>query len=89
MFIGTVIGNVVCSRKDERLRGSKLLVVEMLTPDGRKTGNRQIALDGIGVAGQGDFVYMTKGKEAGLPFPDQAVPTELSVVGIIDRINLK
>lgn len=89
MFIGKVVGNIVCSQKDERLTGCKLLIVQMQTPQGRNTDNFQVALDSIGVAGTGDRVYLTKGKEAGLPFPDKTIPTELSVVGIIDKINLE
>lgn len=89
MFIGKVVGNIVCSRKDERMTGSKLLIVEMLTAEGKRTGSYQIALDAIGVSGVGDSVYLSKGKEAGLPFRDQTIPTDLSVVGMIDRINLK
>lgn len=89
MFIGMVVGNVVCSKKDERLKSSKLLIVELVTPEGKRTGNYHVAVDGIGVAGTDDFVYLAKGKEAGLPFHDKTIPTELSIVGIIDKINFK
>lgn len=88
MFIGKVIGNVVCTIKDDRLTGVKLLVVQRQTPCGKPTGSLQVALDGIGVSGVGDLVYLTKGKEAALPFSDKTIPTDLAVTGIIDTINL-
>lgn len=88
MYIGRVIGSVVCTREDERLKGIKLLLVQLQLPDGGKKGGPQVALDAVGVSGAGDWVYLTKGKEAALPFPEKTVPTELSVVGVIDKINL-
>lgn len=89
MFIGKVVGNIVCTRKDEKLEGIKLLLISMQSPDGKDKGGLQVALDGIGVSGIGDHVFLTKGKEAALPFPDKTIPTELSVIGIIDKINLQ
>jgi ethanolamine utilization protein EutN len=88
MFIGKVVGNVVCNIKDERLEGIKLLIISLLTPDGKEKGSMQVALDAIGVSGIGDMVYLSKGKEAALPYTDRVVPTDLSVVGIIDTLNL-
>ena len=87
MFIGRIVGNVVCTRKDGRLEGIKLLLIQMLTVDGKNKKGLQVALDGIGVSGTGDLVYLTKGKEAALPFPDKTTPTDLAVAGIIDKIN--
>ncbi|MHB8062673.1 MAG: EutN/CcmL family microcompartment protein, partial [Ruminiclostridium sp.] len=81
-------GNVVCNMKDKRLEGIKLLLIQLQTPEGDNKGGLQVALDGIGVSGVGDRVYLTKGKEAGLPFADKTVPADLAVVGIIDAINL-
>lgn len=88
MFIGKVVGSVVCTRKDERLGGIKLLLIQMLTPEGKNKGGLQVALDGIGVSGVGDMVYLAKGKEAALPFRDKTTPTDLAVTGMIDAINL-
>lgn len=87
MFIGKIIGNVICTQKDEKLVGTKILVVQLLTPNGKDKGDPQIALDGVGVCGIGDVVYLSKGKEGALPFKDKTTPTDLSVVGIIDKIN--
>jgi ethanolamine utilization protein EutN len=89
MYIGKVVGNIVCNQKDERLIGKKLMLVQLQSPDGKNTGVPQVALDGVGVSGIGDMVYLSKGKEAALPFKDKTVPTDLGIVGIIDTINLR
>lgn len=74
MVIGKVIGSVWATKKDERLNGSKLLVVEMKNKD-------IIAVDRIG-AGVGDEVLVCFGSSARLASSD--APVDAAVVGIID-----
>ena len=39
-----------------------------------------------GIAGAGELVYWCRGKEASFPFLPLEVPTEATVVGIVDRV---
>ena len=48
MIIGRVIGTVVATRKDERLRGSKLLLVRPITLQGEDESNYLVAVDTVG-----------------------------------------
>jgi ethanolamine utilization protein EutN len=80
MYLGKVIGRVVCSVKDDALEGCKLLLVRRL-PAGPAT----VALDAVG-AGAGEIVYVCRGREASFAFPG-AVPTEASIVAIVDAIQ--
>jgi len=86
MFYGRVIGSVVCAVKDERLEGKKLLAVQRVNCDMEDEGGPIVALDSV-QAGTGDFVFLSKGKEASLPFGDLTHPTDATIVGIIDRVN--
>lgn len=88
LFYGKVIGTVVCTTKDEKLKGKKLLVVQRVNYDGENEGSPIIALDAA-QAGIGDFVMLAKGREASLPFGDMEHPTDASIVGIIDKVNIK
>jgi ethanolamine utilization protein EutN len=81
MFLGKVIGNVVCTIKDETLIGKKLLLVQRLY--GRGT---VVAVDAVG-AGPGETVYVCRGKEASFAFRPQEVPTEATIVAIVDQIE--
>jgi microcompartment protein CcmK/EutM len=83
MFLAKVIGNVVCSVKDEALTGRKLMLIERLSG-----GPAMVAVDSVG-AGPGETVYVCRGREASFAFSPAVVPTEATIVGIVDRIYLE
>jgi ethanolamine utilization protein EutN len=86
MQIGRVIGNVVATMKNQSLEGQRLLIVQPLTPDLKNTGKQLICTDATG-SGAGELVYWCRGKEASFPFRPAEVPTEATIVGIIDEIH--
>ena len=88
MQLARVIGDVVATRKDENLKGIKLLVVQPLTPERRPAGKPLVAVDAVG-AGVGEEVFFVRGKEASFPFyPDAEPPVDAGIVGIVDRWDL-
>lgn len=87
MQLGIVVGTAVCTMKDARLVGKKLLVVQPVDKHGREKGRMLIAIDSVG-AGAGEMIYWCRGKEASFPFLPEEVPTEATIVGIVDEINL-
>ncbi|UCZ52762.1 EutN/CcmL family microcompartment protein [Bacillus shivajii] len=88
MFIGKVVGNVVCTHKDESLRGLKLLVVQPLNDDLTPKGKKIIAIDTIGQSGMDDVVYLAKSNESGLPLNRDLVAADAGIMGIIDKYNV-
>jgi ethanolamine utilization protein EutN len=86
MQLGCVIGNVVCTVKNASLIGRKMLLVQPLDAHGREAGRALVALDSVG-AGVGDAVYWCRGKEASFPFLPDEVPTEATIVGIVDTVH--
>jgi microcompartment protein CcmK/EutM len=46
-----------------------------------------VVTDAMG-AGAGELVYWSKGKESSFPFLPVEVPTEMTVVGIVDTVNV-
>jgi ethanolamine utilization protein EutN len=87
MLLGRIIGNVVCTMKDPALIGWKLLIVQPLDRKGRDNGRPVIALDAVG-AGAGETIYWCRGKEASFPFLPADLPTEATIVGIVDFVNI-
>jgi ethanolamine utilization protein EutN len=87
MLLGRIIGNVVCTMKDPALIGQKLLIVQPLDRMGRDKGRPVIALDAVG-AGAGETIYWCRGKEASFPFLPADLPTEATIVGIVDSVNI-
>ncbi|MGA7792320.1 MAG: EutN/CcmL family microcompartment protein [Candidatus Acidiferrales bacterium] len=87
MLLGRIIGNVVCTMKDPALIGQKFLIVQPLDRQGRDKGRPVIALDAVG-AGAGETIYWCRGKEASFPFLPANLPTEATIVGIVDSVNI-
>jgi microcompartment protein CcmK/EutM len=81
MYLGKVIGRVVASVKDEALEARTLLLVRRLP-----NGPAVVAIDSVG-AGAGETVYVCRGREAAFAFRNAEVPTEATVVAIVDHIE--
>lgn len=87
MQLGRVIGNVVCTAKNDALVGHKLLIVQPIDRHGKDRGRAFVAVDAVG-AGAGETIYWCRGREASFPFLPGNVPTEATIVGIVDQINI-
>ncbi len=87
MKLGRVVGTVVSTIKAPIFEQRALLVVDLLTPDGRPSGGYLLALDTVG-AGAGETVLvLDEGTSArqivGAPFG----PLRTVVVGIVDTVE--
>jgi ethanolamine utilization protein EutN len=87
MFLGRVVGSVWATAKNPNLEGQRLLIVQPLTPELTKTGKQIICTDATG-AGAGELVYWCRGRESSFPFLPKEVPTDSTIVGIVDSIDL-
>lgn len=84
MLIGRVINNIWATRKDESLRGAKLMIVQLLDTPNEEKGNIIVAVDLIG-AGIGERVLITEGSSARRMAGLQDAPVDAAIVGIIDE----
>ncbi len=87
MMLARVVGRLWSTAKNETLEGKKILVVQPLDVQLRPKGRALVALDAVG-AGSGEMVYYCRGREASFPFLPDEVPTEATIVGIVDQVNL-
>ncbi len=87
MHLARVVGTVVCTHKDARLTGVKLLLIQPVARDGADTGRPLVATDAAG-AGVGERVFFVRGREAAFPFHPAEVPTDASIVGIVDYTDV-
>ncbi len=88
MLIGRVIGELVATQKHASHRGNKALLVQPLGLDGAATGDPIVALDAVG-AGVGDRVLVTTdGFAASTSVGQSLAPIDMSVIGIVDNIEL-
>jgi ethanolamine utilization protein EutN len=84
MLIAKVLGNLWATKKDDRLNGYKLLVVQT-----KRSGSAEtlVAIDTVG-AGIGDDVLIVQGSMARHILTDRDSPIDAAVVGIIDSVEV-
>ena len=87
MQLAKVIGDIVCTRKDENLNALTLLVIQPIGADGSAVGRTLIAVDSVG-AGVGETVFFVRGKEASFPFYPVEAPVDAGIVGIVDHFDV-
>lgn len=87
MQLAKVIGDVVCTRKDENLSSLTLLVIQPIGADGLAVGRTLVAVDSVG-AGVGETVFFVRGKEASFPFYPVEAPVDAGIVGIVDHVDV-
>jgi ethanolamine utilization protein EutN len=84
MQIGRVVGHAVATVKHPSLTGWKLLVVQLLTPDGKADGEPLLAIDALG-AGLGSRVILTNdGASARALVKARNSPVRWMVLGMCD-----
>ncbi len=87
MQLGRVVGRIWASVKNPGLEAQRLLLVQPVTPDLSASGKVVICTDCTG-AGSGEVVYWVRGREASFPFQPGEVPTDATVVGIVDELHV-
>jgi microcompartment protein CcmK/EutM len=89
MLLARVVGNLVATRKDPRLEGMKLLVLQLITPQGKaKKDSYVVAVDTVG-SGVNDTVIAVQGSSARMADGMKELPVDTAVVGIVDQVDLE
>jgi ethanolamine utilization protein EutN len=86
MNLGRVTGSLWATQKYDSLEGQRMLIVQPLTFSGEHSGRPLIALDTMD-AGPGDTVIFATSSEAAIPFHPTLVPTDATIVGIVERVD--
>jgi microcompartment protein CcmK/EutM len=87
MFLGKVVGRIWSTIKNPGLESQRLLLVQPISATGEPSGRVLICTDSTS-AGAGETVYWVRGREASFPFDGREVPSDATIVGIVDEINL-
>ena len=88
MLIGRVVGSLVATRKNAKLEGAKLLLVQPLDLAGQAQGGAVLAIDSVS-AGVGDRVLLVQeGKAAQQALDRGTAAVDAAVVGVVDSVTL-
>ncbi|OGH60614.1 MAG: hypothetical protein A3G34_10820 [Candidatus Lindowbacteria bacterium RIFCSPLOWO2_12_FULL_62_27] len=86
MQLARVIGNVVATRKVDKIMRYKLLVVEPIDLTGKGSGKHMVAIDAV-QAGPGEIVFIVEGSSARMAVPEKDVPIDTAIIAIVDAIE--
>ena len=87
MQLARVTGNVVSTRKNAKLAGAKLLLVQPVDAMGQAFGSPLLAVDAA-QAGIGDRVLVVlEGRAAVSALRRRTAPVDAAVIGVVDEID--
>ncbi|MBI4576586.1 MAG: EutN/CcmL family microcompartment protein [Planctomycetes bacterium] len=87
MFLGRVIGTVWATRKDSRIDGMKLQVVQHLDMKLAPLSPYVVAVDAVG-AGVGEVVLVAQGSSARQTTATHNRPVDAVIMAIVDNMDL-
>ena len=87
MLIGRVVGSVVATRKDEKIEGRKLLVVQVHSHTNQPQEQYVVAADAVD-AGPGDMVLYATGSSARQTALTENRPIDAVIIAIVDSWDL-
>lgn len=87
MLLGKVIGTVVASQKEEKLRGLRFLLVRGLDAQLTGTNNLVVAADAVG-AGVGEVVLFAQGSSARQTESTDKRPVDAVIMAIVDTVEV-
>ncbi len=87
MQIAKVRGTVVSTQKEPSLRGTKLLLLQLVDEEGRLLPRYEVAGDNVG-AGVDEWVLVSCGSAARQVPGNEQRPLDAAVVAIIDSVRV-
>ncbi|MBI5631429.1 MAG: EutN/CcmL family microcompartment protein [Elusimicrobia bacterium] len=86
MIFARVTGNVVCTLKDPKLIGSKLMLAQPVDLSDNPKGNPLVAVDSVG-AGEGELVLLVQGSSARQTSRTSGSPVDAVIFAIVDSVE--
>ncbi len=88
MLLGRVIGTIWATRKEERLEGFRLLVVQSVGLDLKPLSNFVVAVDVVS-AGMGELVLVTQGSSARQTNQTNNKPVDAVISAIVENMDFQ
>jgi ethanolamine utilization protein EutN len=86
VILAKVIGNVVATRKEPSLEGTKLMIVRRIDVDGKYIDKEQVAVDYVG-SGIGEKVLCATGSSVRVGKDKHDKTIDMAVIGIVDSLD--
>jgi microcompartment protein CcmK/EutM len=83
VLLGKVVGTVVSTRKEPKMDGLRLMILELLDVQGKPNKNYVIAVDAVG-SGVGEIVLYAAGSSARQTDATNNKPCDAVIMAIVD-----
>ena len=87
MLIAKVVGSAVATIKDQKLTGTKLLIIREADVYGEATGKPLVAIDTVN-AGLGDLVLIAGGSSARQTEITRDRPVDAVIMAVLDSLEV-
>lgn len=87
MKLGRVLGKVWATVKDPKLNNCTFYIMQPVDEDENPLGMQLVAVDTVS-SREGDLVYWVGGAEATFAFNDRQIPSDVTIVGLVDRLDV-
>jgi ethanolamine utilization protein EutN len=87
MRLGKVLGKVWATVKDPKLNNCTFYIMQPIDEDENPVGMPLVAVDTVS-SREGDLVFWVGGAEATFPFADRQIPSDTTIVGLVDRLDV-
>jgi len=88
MKLGKILGKVWATVKDDKLNNCTFYIMQPIDEEENPLGMPLVAVDTVS-SREGDIVYWVGGAEATFGFPDRQIPSDVTIVGLVDRLDLE
>ena len=88
MKLGKVLGKVWATVKDDKLSNCTFYIMQPIDEDENPMGMPLVAVDTVS-SREGDIVFWVGGAEATFALPDRQIPSDVSIIGLVDRLDVK
>ena len=88
MKLGRIEGKVWATVKDSKLDNCTFYILQPVDEKGKNLGSPLVAVDTVS-SREGDLVYWVGGAEATLAFEDRQIPSDVTIVGLIDSMYVE
>ena len=87
MILGRVCGSLNSTINHNFYDGKRILIVDMINPDGSDTGDYLIALDTVDSGAGETVLILEEGNSARQVFNSDNAPVRSVIIGIVDEVN--
>ena len=87
MKLGRILGKVWATVKDDKLQNCTFYIMQPVDEDEKSLGIPLVAVDTVS-SREGDLVYWVGGTEACFALEGRIIPSDVTIVGLVDRLDV-